>query len=122
VTQDVAISRGGPKQPVTAFAVRAPGSVRRTSTINLIRPDGPSDNVVVTAAARDLRTTPDGVAMVLDSARCNALIPADPVLQRLHHPDPRLEALLALSVADGFRGKALTTVPERARPETGLGG
>src|SRR3954467_13818634 len=55
--------------PATATPARRPGSVRRTTTHDSLRPDGLQGPVTVVARGRDLRTTPDGGTTVLDTAR-----------------------------------------------------
>lgn len=54
----------GPSDPVQVTAPRPPGSVRRTTTIDMARPDGPAAGSLVDARARDLVTAADGLATV----------------------------------------------------------
>ena len=46
----------GPHAPATSTPPRSLGSVRRTTSIDTVRPDGPSGTLVVDARGRDLRT------------------------------------------------------------------
>ena len=46
----------GPHAPATSTPPRPPGSVRRTTSIDTVRPDGPQGALVVDARGRDLRT------------------------------------------------------------------
>jgi hypothetical protein len=114
MAEDVAITRAGPKAPVAAAPDRAPGSVRRTSSIDSARPDGPEGDVQVVARARDLRTGADGSAEVLAEEGFEAAVAADRALQRIDHPDARLAALVGIPVAGGFRARAAAAVPEEA--------
>src|SRR5438477_12067478 len=54
--------------PAATTPVRHPGSVRRTSTLDGYRPDGPLGRVILTGRGRDIRTGGDGAAIVLDEA------------------------------------------------------
>jgi hypothetical protein len=114
VITDVAITRGGPKAPVAATTARAPRSVRRTSTIDSVRPGGPAGEVVVRARARDLLTTVSNTAVVLGTEGFDATVAADRTLLTLDHPDPRLVPLVGASVAGGFRGRVLQLISDDA--------
>jgi hypothetical protein len=114
VAEDVAITRAGPKAPVAVTPARAPGSVRRTSSIDSARPDGPQGDVQVVARARDLRTAADGAAEVLATDGFEATVAADRTLLRIDHPDVRLAALVGAPVAGGFRARAIAAVPDEA--------
>ena len=46
----------GPHAPAVATPPRPPGSVRRTTSIDTVRPDGPDGQLVVDARGRDLLT------------------------------------------------------------------
>jgi hypothetical protein len=111
---DVAITRGGPKAPAVAAPVRAPGSVRRTSTIDSARPNGPDGDVVVRARARDLLTTADRSAVVLGTAMFDATVAADRTIVALDASDARLAPLVGTGVASGFRARAVALVPDEA--------
>jgi hypothetical protein len=114
VDTDIGITRGGPKAPVAATPARAARSVRRTTTIDSARPDGPAGDVLVTARARDLHTPDAGSARVLGAAGFTAAITAGRVLREIHHPDRRLAALAGVPVASRFRARVLELVPEEA--------
>jgi hypothetical protein len=49
----------GPHAPATSTPPRSPGSVRRTTSIDTLRPDGPHGALVVDARGRDLGTGRD---------------------------------------------------------------
>ncbi len=111
--------RHGVHQPRPAPPARRPSSVRRTMTIDTIRPHGVDGPVFQIGAARDLRTAPDGTVEVLGAAEartemggaplyCLASISSEP-------PRPSLEALCGLPVSSGFRAAMWEQVPaERA--------
>jgi hypothetical protein len=108
---DVGITRGGPKQPRATVPRRVSRSVRRTSTIDSLRPDGIAGDVVVMARARDLLTL-DDVGVVVASDGFDALVSPARVLVSVQHPDPRLDGLVGQSVAGGFRARAAALVPD----------
>ncbi|MCP4434665.1 MAG: DUF2889 domain-containing protein [Actinomycetia bacterium] len=58
----------GPSDPVDVTAPRRPGSLRRTTSIDMTRPDGPAGRTLVDARARDLVTAADGSAKVQGAA------------------------------------------------------
>ena len=55
----------GPADPVPQSPPRRPGSARRTSTIDVSRPDGMPGDLRIDARARDLRTAADGTGAVV---------------------------------------------------------
>lgn len=67
----------GPADPVPQSPPRRPGTVRRTSTIDVIRPDGMDGDLLVDARARDLRTGVGGPASVLGEVALRARLGAD---------------------------------------------
>lgn len=112
--EPVGVTRGGPKASVAAAVPRVEGSVRRTSTIDSTRPDGPSGEVLVAARARDLATLDAEEAAVIGEERFDAVVSADRHLRSIDHPDIRLRALVGSPVASGFRATVLDLVPEHA--------
>jgi hypothetical protein len=113
VIEDVAVTRAGPKAPIDALPRRVAGSVRRTSTIDSVRPDGPDGDVQVVARGRDLLTTRDD-DRVLAADGFESVIAADRTLRRIDHPDPRVSGLVGVPVAGGFRGRAVALLPDEA--------
>jgi hypothetical protein len=109
-------SVGGPHDPVASAPPRAPGSIRRTSTIDTFRPDGFDADSHVVAHARDLVTGIDGVIAKQSDAHLTARLEG-----RVHtlraiatDPDaPALQQLLGATVGPGFRKKVDGVVPER---------
>jgi hypothetical protein len=57
----------GPQHPLTRTPARVPGSVRRTTTIDITFPDGIGERVVADVRGRDLRTNADGTFDVLEA-------------------------------------------------------
>jgi hypothetical protein len=105
----------GPSDPARSTPARQPGSVRRTSSIDTSRSDGLRSDLVVDARARDLRTGPDGTAVVESEAVLRARI--DGATHQLASIEttpeaPALSALLGVLVGPGFRGKVDAAVPE----------
>jgi hypothetical protein len=105
----------GPSDPARSTPARQPGSVRRTSSIDTARPDGLRSDLVVDARARDLRTGPDGSAVVESEAVLWAQI--DGATHKLiaieTTPEvPALGALLGVLVGPGFRRQLDEAVSE----------
>jgi hypothetical protein len=98
----------GPHDPTTTTPARAPGSVRRTSSIDCSRPEGAGGPLVIDARARDLVTGPDGTASsgpgdrvalrltVEDASREILAVSAVPAV-------PGLEGLVGTPIVGGFR-------------------
>lgn len=66
--------RHGPHDPATATPPRRPGSIRRTTTHDSLRPDGLLGPLVVVARGRDLHTGVRGATRVLSTASVDARI------------------------------------------------
>lgn len=56
----------GPQHAVPATPPRAPGSVRRTTSLDIARPDGLLGRVVADVRGQDVVTGPDGAGRVVD--------------------------------------------------------
>lgn len=115
----------GPHDPVVGTPSRAPGSIRRTSSIDTTRPDGiqggpdgqrvPWGRMRMDARARDLRTAADGHAAVIATASIEADVDgASRALRALRTaPDvAALQELVGAVVGPGFRAKVDSTVPD----------
>jgi hypothetical protein len=104
--------------PAASTPPRRPGSVRRTTTHDSIRPDGLVGPVTLVARGRDLLTREDGTTAVLDVARLE--IVSDFSGGLLHHlatepPDAGLASLAGRSAYAGFRKAVDEVLPgERA--------
>ncbi|MGF7237310.1 MAG: DUF2889 domain-containing protein [Frankia sp.] len=92
--------------PASATPARRPGSLRRTTTHDSLRPDGLLGPVTVIARGRDLRTGLDGASTVLDTARLELDVnyPDRVIRQITSHPShPGLPALAGVAASAGFR-------------------
>jgi Protein of unknown function (DUF2889) len=105
----------GIHEPTQGTPLRRPGSVRRTSSIDMTRDPGSLDPVFLLGRARDLKTTADGTATELGSARLQATVEMiarvirhidvePPIAERMH-----LDGAPAMS---GFRAAVEKTVPD----------
>jgi len=110
------LERRGPRQPLAATPPRAPGSVRRTSTIDTTWVDEPGGRRVVDGRARDLLTTPEGDAVVLDQAVLRARAEGVRRLTELEAdpPAPELAALVGRMAGPGFRAALDEALPDEA--------
>jgi hypothetical protein len=109
VTDDAAHPGGAPS---ASTPHRRLPSVRRTTTHDCTRPDGLSGPVAVVANGRDLLTTEDGRAVVLDAVRLDILsldgaltaITSEPV-------DAGLSKLIGVHALAGFRRAVEEALP-----------
>jgi len=99
--------RHGIHEPTTATPPRALGSVRRTTTVDMLRPHGVDAELVLVGAGRDLRTSPDGEPIVLDTGAFAATVDypnAQMVLALTTTPAiDGLDRLVGRSASTGFR-------------------
>jgi Protein of unknown function (DUF2889) len=104
---DVLPDAAGPQDAVTTTTPRRSGSIRRTTNIDTLRPDGVRADSVVDARARDLRTNLDGTSDVVAEATLHARIsPTRELLSLSTSPEiPALQGLLGASVGPGFRSR-----------------
>ena len=104
--------------PVARTPARAPGSVRRTSSVDISRPDGPGGPLHVDGRARDAATH-DPSAPPVHRRRAVPRRDPRPVpgARRPSTTDPAasLDALIGQRVAAGFRAKAAAAVPGAPR-------
>jgi hypothetical protein len=115
--------RHGIHAPTAGTPERTPGSVRRTATMDMVRPDGLLGPLVLTGRARDLATGLDGAGTTLGTAGCTARIDfiGGRVLTEIGTTPgrPALQALLGRRVTSGFRS-AVTAADPRLSAEDGL--
>jgi hypothetical protein len=99
--------RHGTHDPTTATPPRVPGSVRRTTSIDMLRPDGIEGNLLLVGIGRDLHTAADGTATVLEAGAMEATIDyADAQRVRDLGSTPAIdgiEQLIGRSASTGFR-------------------
>src|ERR1019366_2527464 len=86
--------RAGPADPMGSSPGRRIGSARRTTSIDTSRPNGPQENSVVDARARDLVTGPAGDATYQRDQNIRAQIAPNRELIAVESdpPQPRLPA------------------------------
>lgn len=114
----------GPWAPALTTPDRRRGSVRRTTTIDSLRPDGFEAPLEVDARGRDLVTAADGTAAVTASARvcATATPPAGLITRFATEPDlPVLAPLVGRSFMIGFR-RALAELAGDEIDPTSIGG
>jgi hypothetical protein len=105
----------GPQNPATSTPPRAPGSIRRTSSIDTARPDGLLARMVMEGHARDLLTPMEGAAVVTGEA--SVLAHVDGKSRQLQSIEtlPAHEALgtlIGVVVGPGFRGRVDETASD----------
>jgi Protein of unknown function (DUF2889) len=114
----------GPHAPATSTPPRSPGSVRRTTSIDTVRPDGPHGALVVDARGRDVaagRDDADHANVLGEVALTLGLGAASHTLEDIHADGrpadlPDLRPLLGVPVGPGFRRLVDQTLPaERDR-------
>jgi hypothetical protein len=115
--------RHGIHAPTAGTPGRVPGSVRRTATIDMLRPGGILGPLVLNGRARDLATGPDGTATVLAVSECAARVDftgGQELAEISTIPDrPALQALLGRRVSSGFRAAVMAADP-RLSEQDGL--
>lgn len=95
---------------------RQAGSVRRTSSVDIVRPDGPDGDLVLRGRARDILTTADGRAEDLDTADSLVRVTGTDVSSVELRPDPHGVADVVTGVPVAKVRHALDRhVPELAR-------
>ena len=99
------------RDPSVSTVRRRPGSVRRTSHMDIGFLDG--GGLALTGASRDLKTSALGADVVLGAARLRALIGPTRLLEKLEvSPDADTSKLIGVAVSGGFRSVVDETVPE----------
>jgi hypothetical protein len=108
--------RHGIHAPTAGTPERTPGSVRRTATMDMVRPDGLLGPLVLTGRARDLATGPDRTPAVLGTAECTASIDfiGGRALTEIGTTPgrPALQVLLGRRVTSGFRSAVAAADPQ----------
>ena len=84
-----------PAGPATSTPPRRPGSIRRTSSVDILWPGEIGGTLVLLGQGRDLRTTADGTSEVLATATTRVRIEAGDVAELACEPplDPPLDTL-----------------------------
>ena len=99
--------RHGTHEPTTTVPPRAPGSVRRTTTVDILRPNGVDAELVLVGRGRDLLTDADDAPHVLATAEVEAIIDyaeAQRLTEISSTPEiSDLQQLIGRSASTGFR-------------------
>jgi hypothetical protein len=113
----------GTHDPVDSTPDRAPGSVRRTTTIEMRRPDGVRRDLHLRGRGRDIVTAADGTVTVLDEAVMEVVVDyLDAVSVTAISTTPEiagLQQVLGRPAATGFRAAvdaAIDLAAFRGRP------
>ncbi|KJE20916.1 Protein of unknown function (DUF2889) [Frankia torreyi] len=105
----------GPRIPAAATPRRRPGSIRRTSTVDIVGGRELSGPLVLRGRGRDLLTDPAGTGFELAHAAVEVEIDrtARPAVARVtaDPPLPGAEALVGASVPGGFRKAIAAALP-----------
>jgi hypothetical protein len=115
-----------PSRPVVDVPARRPGSARRSSHVDMCWPDGapgdPAVEVVLTAAAADIVTAPDGVGRIAEQASLRTTVAPDREVRAIcADPDPAgLETLVGLRAVSGWRAATRQLVPAGLLSPLGL--
>lgn len=112
-----------PRQPETGTPARMPGSVRRTSTIDVDWPEGRGGPMHVVARARDLLTSQVGKAIVQGQGGYDAILDAERRILSIAADDPRLPPLAMLTgekAGSRLRSAIAHHLPEEKRAGTPL--
>lgn len=102
----------GPKEPLRGAPPRRPGSIRRTSTIDVTWPDGFDGDMVAHGRARDLRTPADGDAEVLGEDELRAVVSPDRMLAAIEGTGAELQQLVGTWTFRGFRTATAEALPD----------
>lgn len=108
----------GPHEPTTSTPPRRPGSVRRTSSMDITRAPDTPEPVYLLGRARDLITGPDGSAQVVRTAGLTATVELLGQVVRSIETDPPVPALAAVvgtPPMGGFRAAIDAATPELRR-------
>lgn len=109
--------------PAPASPPRRPGSVRRTSSIDMSWPEGRAAGLALVGRARDLYTPPHGYGpVVLAADEIRARVDGNRAIQRIETTPPRAQAdLLVGARAGGHLRRALAeTMPDELAAATPL--
>ena len=106
----------GPHDSLPATPSRAPGSVRRTTSIDMTRPDGPFGPVRADLRGQDVATGAGGEALIVGRLAATIEVdqPTGEVLVVATEAGGPLDALAGLTLRSGF-GRALDAAARRRR-------
>jgi hypothetical protein len=108
----------GPRAPIALLPPRRPGSVRRTTTIDILRPDGLAGPLQLRGVGRDVRTRVGGALDRLAEARLDIEIDflGGRVVRAIRSDpdDPGIAGLVGVRASSGFRRAATAAAPQHA--------
>jgi hypothetical protein len=108
--------RHGTHDPTTGSPARRPGSIRRTTTIDMLRPEGNDGPLVMLGRGRDLLTLAGGASRVVDTAAIDAEVAfTDDRRLTTMTTSPRvpgLRDLIGHRVGAGFRSRVDNAAPD----------
>jgi hypothetical protein len=103
---------------------RTPGSIRRTTTIDMLRPEGTEGTLVLAGHARDLWTGENGSAKELARAKLDVDVDflggRKVVLISSDLDRPRLGDLVGAKASSGFRARVVAALPAEAAAGSAL--
>ena len=107
--------RHGIHAPTESTPARAPRSLRRTATTDMLRPDGLLGPLLLVGRARDLWTDARGAAQVLGESGYEARVaylPQREIVQLVTEPAlPAAQQLVGARATSGFRGALDAALP-----------
>jgi Protein of unknown function (DUF2889) len=115
----VAPPRPGPRRALATSPAPAPGSVRRTTSIDVTRPDGLLGPVVAVLAGRDRAVDALGRARVLGEVSPAVRVAESGVIESIEGDvPPGLGGLVGTDLRSGFGRRAAAALPEVAARRT----
>ena len=119
---DLAPPTPGPRRALAANPPAAPGSVRRTTSIDVTRPGGLLGPVVVRLAGRDRAIDAEGCGRVRDEVALTVRVAVSGVVEGIDGDGPpRLGELVGAGLRSGFGRRAAATLPDDAARRTLVG-
>ncbi len=112
-----------PKGPAVAAPARRPGSVRRTSTIDSVWPEGMEANRTVVGRSRDLFTPIDGsdpIVIAEDVLLATVAPDRQIVAMETQPPRPEVQVLVGAQGGSNSRGRVVEAVPQEVEAGTPL--
>jgi hypothetical protein len=114
---DLAVGRpkAGPHDPVLVTPDRVPGSIRRTMSLDITRPDGLMARVVADGRGQDVRTDAAGEAVVV--GELSVLVEVDQrsglvtSVEVVEGPDDAADVLVGANVRSGFGRRLAERLP-----------
>jgi hypothetical protein len=119
---DLAPPSPGPRRALAATRPAVPGSVRRTTSIDITRPDGLLGPVVAVLAGRDRAADAEGRARALTEVSLAVRVAVSGVVERIDGVGPPgLGELVGANLRSGFGRRAAATLPDDAVRRTLVG-